>query len=181
MRLVAGLRRTHLHFLLAVLALALAKPDLATNLAGTVLVAAGMLLRIWAAGVLIKGHGLCTSGPYRRLRHPLYLGSAIAAFGLVLMMNRSDWASLLILGAFLGVYAAQALQEERLLAQRYGQAYSEWARHVPLLLPRLRAHPAAEQAPWRWSQFLANREHLHVLVTTFLVALFYLKLFLLER
>lgn len=181
MRLIGGLRRTHLHFLLAVLALALARPDLAKNLAGTVLVAVGLLVRVSAAGVLVKGRGLCTSGPYGRVRHPLYLGSSIAAFGLVFMMNRGDWVSPLILGAFLGAYAAQALQEERRLGQQYGQAHAEWARHVPLLLPRLRAYPVGEQRPWRWSQFLSNREHLHMLVTSALVALFYLKLSLLDR
>lgn len=180
MKLAGGLRRTHLHFLLAVLAVMVARPDLAKNLVGTVIVMVGLMLRVWAAGVLVKGGGLCTSGLYSYVRHPLYLGSMIAAFGLAFMMNRGDWVQAAILGAFLGIYVGQALHEDRRLREEFGEAHAEWARHVPLLLSRLRAYRAGASSSWRWSHFLANREHLHLLITTALVALFYLKLYLLE-
>ena len=44
----------------------------------------GEALRIWAAGHLEKGREVTRSGPYRWTRHPLYIGSAIIALGVVI-------------------------------------------------------------------------------------------------
>src|SRR5437868_6508959 len=42
---------------------------------GVVLVLFGLVLRSWAAGILQKDFLLTTSGPYRLIRNPLYIGS----------------------------------------------------------------------------------------------------------
>jgi protein-S-isoprenylcysteine O-methyltransferase Ste14 len=170
---VRRLRRIHLHFLLALLALILARPSPATNLGGTILVAAGMAMRIWAAGALEKGGGLCTDGPYRWVRHPLYLGSFIAAVGFSVMVSRV-WASLLILLAFIALYAAQTMREERRLREEFGESHAEYARQVPMLLPRP-PRAAGSGRSWRFHQVRVNREHYHALVTCALVGLFHAK------
>ena len=43
----------------------------------------GLALRAWAAGHLAKNQELTTSGPYRFLRNPLYIGTLLVAAGLV--------------------------------------------------------------------------------------------------
>lgn len=167
--------RRNAHLPLALIALALARPSLVPYGLGSVLVLLGIGLRAWAAGFLMKGGELCTEGPYRYIRHPLYLGSFLGAVGLSIMAN-SIWGWVLVLPLFVLVYAAQVIAEERYLGSHYGRAHDQWASRVPLLLPRLRARIAASGQPWRWSQFFANREHYHVLLTLLLVALFLVKM-----
>ena len=48
-------------------------------LIGLVVALAGETLRIWAAGHIEKGREITRSGPYRYVRHPLYLGSSLMA------------------------------------------------------------------------------------------------------
>lgn len=168
---LARLRRIHAHLVLALLALA--RPALTTNLAGTGLAALGLMLRLWAAGVLEKGGSLCTDGPYRWVRHPLYLGSFLAALGFCVMV-RTLWGWLLLLPLFLAVYGAQVASEERHLRAEYRAAHAAWARQVPMLVPRWPRLPPQGRR-WRLRQALANREHYHALVTSALVCAFYLK------
>jgi protein-S-isoprenylcysteine O-methyltransferase Ste14 len=166
-------RRTHIHFLLALLALILARPSPTTDAIGTTLVALGLGVRVWAAGVLEKGGGLCTNGPYRWVRHPLYLGSLIAALGLCVMTN-SAWGWAVILPIFLVLYWFQVKLEERRLAEEFGDLHTQYARTVPMMLP---APPrvAGGGREWQLSRAVKNREHYHVAVTCALVALFYLR------
>ena len=159
---------------MAVVALVLARPALGTNLVGTAAVALGLAVRGWAAGLLVKGGELCTAGPYRHVRHPLYLGSLLGAAGFCVMMN-IVWGWVIVLPLFLLIYAAQVVAEERSLRGHYGDTYERWAREVPMLVPRLRGRPAGSSTRWRWSQFLVNREQYHMVVTLLLVALFYLR------
>jgi len=174
---VRRFRRIKLHVPLALAALLLAQPTLSTTLLGTALVVLGLAVRIWAAGLLHKGRELCTSGPYRYVRHPLYLGSTLGAVGFC-VMARSLWAWAIILPVFMAIYYWQVAEEERLLAATFGDAHAAWARQVPMVTPRLLPATADSPRPWSLQQFRANREHYHVLVTVVFVTLFYLKPFL---
>jgi len=171
-----GLRRIHGHLVLALLGVVLAQPGLVTNLMGSGLVAAGLALRLWAAGVLEKGGGLCTDGPYRYVRHPLYVGSFLAAVGFCLMMN-VVWGWALVLPLFVALYAAQVSLEERRLRAEHGDRHAAYAAGVPSILPRFRKGASGEGRGWSLSQVLVNREQYHVLVTLALVGLFYVRLY----
>ena len=173
MRDLSRLRR-NAHLPLAALALALARPNLGAELGGTALVLVGLAVRAWAAGTLVKGGELCTDGPYRYVRHPLYLGSFLGALGFCVMTN-SLWGWAVILPVFALIYIAQVSAEERWLRRQYGDAHAQWARRVPMLLPRLPGAGEGSSAAWRWSQFLANREHYHALITLALTVMFYLR------
>lgn len=168
------LRRIRLHLPMALAVLALAHPTPQTLTLGTALVFLGMLLRWWAAGVLIKGGGLCVFGPYQYVRHPLYLGSTLGAVGLCIMAS-NPWAWAVVLPVFLLIYAWQIGEEEQLLAQTHREDHATWAARVPKLLPRPTPLRPTSPRPWTLHQALANREHFHILVTALLVALFYLK------
>jgi protein-S-isoprenylcysteine O-methyltransferase Ste14 len=170
MRDLSRLRR-NAHLPLALVALALARPSATSCTLAAVVVFGGIAIRLWAAGFLVKGGELCTDGPYRSIRHPLYLGSFLAALGICVITN-SIWGWAVILPLFVLVYAAQVIAEERDLRARYGRAHDEWASRVPLFLPRFRASASPSGQPWRWSQVLVNREHYHVLLTLLLLVLF---------
>ena len=53
----------------------LARPTWTSLAAGASIGLCGMALRAWAAGHLAKNERLTTSGPFARVRNPLYLGS----------------------------------------------------------------------------------------------------------
>ncbi|HET7031631.1 MAG TPA: methyltransferase, partial [Casimicrobiaceae bacterium] len=77
-------RRVALGFVVGVATLVLARPTWRTWCVGLSIAAAGEALRIWAAGHLEKSREVTRSGPYRWTRHPLYVGSAIMAVGIVI-------------------------------------------------------------------------------------------------
>jgi protein-S-isoprenylcysteine O-methyltransferase Ste14 len=168
------LRRIDAHPLLALAGLLVARPTLFSILLGVALVVTGMGIRIWAAGFLEKGGALCTDGPYRYVRHPLYAGSILAALGFVVMMN-VIWGWVVILPSFLALYAAQVVAEERHLRSRYGEAYAEFARSVPMLVPLPGKRAKAQGRRWAVSRAAENREDWHVVVTLALIALFLAK------
>jgi protein-S-isoprenylcysteine O-methyltransferase Ste14 len=80
---------------------------------------------------------LVVRGPYRYVRNPMISGVVLMLFGeaLVLLSRpHFEWALI-----FLGVNAVYIpLVEEPLLAQRFGDEYREYCRHVRRLLPRWR-------------------------------------------
>ena len=152
------LRRKDWHLMLASFGLLVAGPTTAGLAFGSVIVFLGMMVRFIAAGFLEKeGPQLTTDGPYRYVRHPLYLGSTMAAMGFAIMTSRVSSAVLLGL-AFLALYVKQVLNEERGLLKRYGLEYTEYRRGVPRFVPRSR--PAATGKGWRWEgrRFADNKE-----------------------
>jgi len=134
-------------------------PPLSCLLIGFALIAAGVGLRIWAGGHLVKKEVLTTSGPFAHLRHPLYLGSSIIGAGFCLVSGLWwSWAALGFLAV--PIYGWQIGAEERLLASRFGSAFAHYYRSVPRLIPRWRpARLEGQRGRFRLSRVLANREH----------------------
>ena len=90
---------------------------------------------------------LVVRGPYRFVRNPMISGVVLLLAGEAMVLRswpHAQWA-LLVLGINL---AYIPLLEEPPLRRRFGEAYGEYCRHVPRILPRLRpwqppAPPAA--------------------------------------
>jgi protein-S-isoprenylcysteine O-methyltransferase Ste14 len=122
---------------------------------GVVLVAAGLGLRSWAAGVLHKNSELTTTGPYGLLRNPLYAGSFLMMFGFCTLIG-DPINFLLVLGPVLAIYVVKVRQEERQLSGRFPQAWAEYAKGTPRFLPRPRRVGLAE---WQFSQWVHHREY----------------------
>jgi protein-S-isoprenylcysteine O-methyltransferase Ste14 len=114
---------------------------------GVALTAAGIGFAIWArnhigkywsASVSLReGHELIRSGPYARIRHPIYSGMLLAAAGTTLCSGK--YGALIVLGFALIAVVEKAKKEEALLAGEFGPAFDEHRHRTGFLLPRLSA------------------------------------------
>ncbi|MGC2194995.1 MAG: isoprenylcysteine carboxylmethyltransferase family protein [Terriglobales bacterium] len=119
--------------------------DPAIKAAAMVLLVAGLGISIWArrhigqfwsGRVMLKeNHQLIQSGPYARVRHPIYSGLLLAMIGTALFVGESR-AALGVLVIFAG-HGWKARREEALLAGQFGASYEEYRRRTGSLLPRL--------------------------------------------
>ena len=85
-------------------------------------------------GVLPEVRGLVTHGPYRLIRHPVYLGELGACAGLVLA-SPSVW-NFGVAAAFALAQATRMRLEERALLEAFPE-YAAYAAGTPRLVPRL--------------------------------------------
>jgi protein-S-isoprenylcysteine O-methyltransferase Ste14 len=140
--------RVRIGFLAGLVTLVLARPTWTTWSWGLAVALAGELVRVWAAGHLEKGREVTRSGPYRWTRHPLYVGSAIMAVGVVM----ASWHP--VVAAVAAVYMASTLTaavrtEEAHLRTAFGDTYDRY--RASIAEPMTRAF-SVERA-------LRNREH----------------------
>jgi protein-S-isoprenylcysteine O-methyltransferase Ste14 len=80
--------------------------------------------------------GLVTTGPYRLVRHPIYLGLALLAMGEALAFG--SWPALFI--ALLGIVptlAWRARAEEKLLSRAFGERYDVYRQQTKMIIPHL--------------------------------------------
>ena len=137
--LLAKRLRLPLGFVFAALYLWLARPSPRTFAIGAAIALAGLLVRGWASGHIVKNDRLATTGPYAHTRNPLYFGSFLIACGFAIAAH---WILLIVVAAFfLLIYAPTIAREKANVSERFPEAYAEWARHVPPFVPRL--------TPWR--------------------------------
>ena len=83
---------------------------------------------------LYQGHNLIQIGPYRYIRHPMYLAVIMAAFGALLIFR--TWAMALFAPISLGIIV-RARREERLLAEEFGEEWESYRRGVNGWFPKL--------------------------------------------
>lgn len=105
---------------------------------------AGACVRAWAAGHLEKGVEVTTSGPYRWMRHPLYVGSTLLGLGFAAAARHPVAALLVVLYLAVSLPQAARFEEARLRAE-LGDAYDRYARG------------AAAAGDRRWSLARASR------------------------
>ena len=88
---------------------------------------AGECVRVWAAGHLEKGREVTRSGPYRWMRHPLYVGSGILALGIV-VASRSPIVAV-VAAVYVGSTIPAAIRtEEAFLRRTFGDTYDRYRR-----------------------------------------------------
>lgn len=113
--------------------------------AGVGLTATGVAMAVWArlylgkywsAEVTIRaGHELIRSGPYARIRHPIYTGMLLALVGTVLVIG--EYRAILALAIAILGFVRKAKKEESFLAGQFGTAFEDHRRHTGFFLPRL--------------------------------------------
>jgi protein-S-isoprenylcysteine O-methyltransferase Ste14 len=119
---------------------------LVSVIVGTILTWLGIGLAIWAryhlaeywsARVTIKeDHQLIRTGPYARLRHPIYSGIILAAIGSAVVIDQ--WRCVLGVCVVLTGFWIKAKKEEAMLTEQFGEAFHEHQKQAGFLVPRLR-------------------------------------------
>jgi protein-S-isoprenylcysteine O-methyltransferase Ste14 len=95
-----------------------------------------LLGRNWSGTVeLKKGHELIDSGPYRRVRHPIYSGLLLLFLGNAVMVG--DWRGLLAVAIVFGSLWYKLKLEERWLSEHFGETYAAYRRRTKALIPAL--------------------------------------------
>jgi protein-S-isoprenylcysteine O-methyltransferase Ste14 len=102
----------------------------------------GLALAVWARVYLGRNWGmpmtqkvdpeLVTSGPYRRVRHPIYSGIILAMIGTTIAVSLYWLVAVVVLG---GSFIYSATVEERYLAERFPDSYPEYKRSTKMLIP----------------------------------------------
>jgi protein-S-isoprenylcysteine O-methyltransferase Ste14 len=170
--LIAALARLRvaLGWVFGLLVIVLAEPTLRTIAIGMSIAVLGEAIRIWAAGHLNKAREVTSSGPYRLVGHPLYLGSSIMGLGLAIACNSVIVAALVAL--YLATTITAAIKsEEAFLRRHFGEQYELYRSGVA----ERRRSPGAQGRPFSLRQAIANREHRAVLGLAVAILLLTLK------
>ena len=115
---------------------------------GAPLGVAGVLLLAWVHQELGRNfsgtlqlraeHTLVTTGPYRRVRHPMY--TAFFCVVLSFFLLSANWLiGAIFIGGLSAVMISRVSKEERVMADKFGAEYQAWAAHTGRFLPRPRA------------------------------------------
>jgi protein-S-isoprenylcysteine O-methyltransferase Ste14 len=138
-----------------------AQPTIASLLIGGALVALGELIRFWGVSIAgaetrttgtVGGTFLITSGPFSYVRNPLYVGNMTMYAGIgVMSMALYPWLLVIACVWFYLQYYLIVTREEEYLAVQFGEAYTEYRRHVNRFLPRLTPYVSASPAPKQFS------------------------------
>jgi protein-S-isoprenylcysteine O-methyltransferase Ste14 len=141
-------------FILVAAFLWLSAPTATSLIIGLPVSILGLALRAWAAGHLEKNTTLADGGPYAYVRNPLYIGTLLAAAGLVIASLKWE-LGVLFAAVFLLIYLPVVELEEQHLRKLF-PAYDDYAQRVPKLLPRF---AGTNRKPFRWSVYIKNQEY----------------------
>jgi protein-S-isoprenylcysteine O-methyltransferase Ste14 len=112
---------------------------------GVTLTTAGVAFAIWArwhlganwsAIVSIREqHELIRTGPYRRVRHPIYTGMLLAMAGTALVLG--ELRGLLAFAITLFAFYWKARKEEAWLTREFGESFEAHAKQTGMFLPKI--------------------------------------------
>jgi protein-S-isoprenylcysteine O-methyltransferase Ste14 len=83
-----------------------------------------------------QGTRLITTGPYRLVRHPIYLGLALLAMGEALAFRNLP-CFLIVLCGIVPTFAWRARAEETLLGRTFGESYALYRKQTKMIIPHL--------------------------------------------
>jgi len=141
----------------------LARPSEWGTPIGLALIIVGVLVRLWAAGLVLKSRRLATHGPYAFVRHPQYLGNTLVAIGLCLATGYvaaiAIWAAIFYL-----FYLPAIRREDAKLARRFGAEWLDWRRRTPAVVPSRwpSLNPGLDLREWSPGRALRNGEFIWV-------------------
>lgn len=178
--------RVRLGYPVALVYLVLASPTPHWIATGAALAGFGLIIRALAAGHLRKDRELATTGPYARSRNPLYLGSFFMAVGFAIA-GHSWWAGGLVVIYFAVFYYAVMKNEEADLHLRFGAAFDNYARKVPLFFPTLLGRgyegtsATGDEQHFSSDQYGRNREYRALIGTIGALAVVWLRMWVRSR
>jgi protein-S-isoprenylcysteine O-methyltransferase Ste14 len=102
----------------------------------------GLALAVWARVYLAGNWGmpmtqkadpeLVTTGPYRRVRHPIYSGIILAMIGTAIAVSLYWLVAVVVIGAY---FIYSAVMEERYMTERLPDSYPGYQRSSKMLIP----------------------------------------------
>jgi protein-S-isoprenylcysteine O-methyltransferase Ste14 len=112
----------------------------------TLLMSGAIVLFGWSSSTLGKNwsfaartlddHELIRTGPYARVRHPIYLAMLLFQLGLAAALGH--WLQLIVaVPVFLVGTRIRTKAEERLLEEGFGEAFREYRSSTPALFPKI--------------------------------------------
>ena len=114
--------------------------------AGLLFYSGGIFLRYWGTRTLgrhftrdvqvLPGQELVSAGPYRHLRHPLYLGLFLLTLGVPLFYRSLPGIIYALLAMGASLHHRMAL-EEKVMEDILGEAYREWKKRRYRFIPGL--------------------------------------------
>jgi protein-S-isoprenylcysteine O-methyltransferase Ste14 len=170
--------RVPLGFLFGIVFLVFARPEPISLIIGGAIAVVGVLIRAWASGHIRKNQNLAVSGPYSYTRNPLYLGSFVLGVGFTVAAG-VWWLGIIFIALFLGIYLPVMRVESGDLTKLFGAEYEEYAKRVPLFLPRLTAYRGSD-AKFDVSLYMRHREYQAALGLTFAWLVLAVKTFFLK-
>ena len=106
---------------------------------GALLVCAGLVLYFWTMYVLRNWwveNRLCTTGPFRWFRHPLYAAwITFVSLGVALYLN--SWTLLAWVVLQHPVWHWLVIHEEKMMSERFEDEYRAYAEQTGRFIPRL--------------------------------------------
>lgn len=120
--------------------------------AGLAIEVAGVALAAWAryclganwsgAVTLKEGHELIGSGPYKRIRHPIYTGIALGLAGTAVFIG--EWRGVVAFAAMLISFFFKARKEEAWLTREFGEEFGRHRERTGMFFPKIvRRHAGA--------------------------------------
>jgi protein-S-isoprenylcysteine O-methyltransferase Ste14 len=110
--------------------------------AGLAIFVTGLAVAVWARVYLGRNWGtpmsqkvdpeLVTTGPYRKIRHPIYSGIILAMVGTAVAVS---WYWLVAVALVGGYFVYSAVMEERYMTQLFPDAYPHYKRSTKMLVP----------------------------------------------
>lgn len=161
--------RQTLGLLISILFAAIAQPISWLLYSATVFVLAGIAVRLWASGFIIKNEELATNGPYAFVRHPLYVGNILII--LAFAAASGFWWTLSIVVAFLGFYYPTAIEyEDRKLSTKFEGSWHVYAKQTPTLLPGFSNRVPGKGGHWSMKKSLTTNKE--PVIAAFLLSCF---------
>lgn len=85
---------------------------------------------------LLKVPALVTEGPYKKMRHPIYLAFLLMQIS-VLLLTSNWFIGLCGLAIIISVIAIRVPEEEKLLSEQFGDEYTNYMKQTGKLFPKL--------------------------------------------
>ena len=80
-------------------------------------------------------HHLVTTGPYTRVRHPLY--TAMIGYGIGLALVTANWGFIVLAVVIIAGSVARLPREEQMMIERFGDEYTTYMRRTGRFFPKL--------------------------------------------
>lgn len=81
-------------------------------------------------------HHLVTTGPYTRVRHPLY--TAMIGYGIGLALVTANWVFIVLAVVMIAGSVARLPREEQMMIERFGEEYTAYMQGTGRFFPKLR-------------------------------------------